>query len=173
MFDRYTEAARRAMFFARYAVTRRGGDAIEPEHLLLGLLRGATFDDPELQDAGEPERTTTAATLLESAAVTRVWVEGRMPPRTLRLPTDVEIPFSASARRCLDDAMREANQMEAAPMSTGHLLLGLLQADGTEAATLLHAAGLRINDVRARVEADIAAGVEGEPPPNSFSVERV
>jgi hypothetical protein len=55
--------------------------------------------------------------------------------------------------------------MEARPITTGHLLLALLQADGTDAHAILHDAGLRLNEVRLRVEADLAAGVEGAPPP--------
>jgi ATP-dependent Clp protease ATP-binding subunit ClpC len=39
MFERYTERARRAVFFARYEASQHGSANIEPEHLLLGLLR--------------------------------------------------------------------------------------------------------------------------------------
>jgi len=39
MFERYTEEARRALFFARYAASQRGSMSIESEHLLLGLIR--------------------------------------------------------------------------------------------------------------------------------------
>lgn len=38
MFERYTEEARRAIFFARYEAGCRGAGYIEPEHLLLGIL---------------------------------------------------------------------------------------------------------------------------------------
>ncbi len=39
MFERYTEKARRTIFFARYEASQFGSQHIEPEHLLLGLLR--------------------------------------------------------------------------------------------------------------------------------------
>ncbi len=39
MFERFTEQARRTLFFARFEVTQLGATAIEPEHILLGLLR--------------------------------------------------------------------------------------------------------------------------------------
>src|SRR5271154_2457827 len=39
MFERYTEKARRAIFFARYEACQFGSPYIETEHLLLGLLR--------------------------------------------------------------------------------------------------------------------------------------
>ena len=39
MFERYTERARRVLFFARYEASQLGSTAISSEHLLLGLLR--------------------------------------------------------------------------------------------------------------------------------------
>jgi ATP-dependent Clp protease ATP-binding subunit ClpC len=39
MFERYTEKARRVIFFSRYEASELGGRAIEPHHILLGLLR--------------------------------------------------------------------------------------------------------------------------------------
>ena len=39
MFERYTEGARRTIFFARYEASQIGSAYIETEHLLLGLLR--------------------------------------------------------------------------------------------------------------------------------------
>jgi hypothetical protein len=39
MVERYTEKARRVIFFARYEASQFGSPCIETEHLLLGLLR--------------------------------------------------------------------------------------------------------------------------------------
>ena len=39
MFERFTEKARRVIFFARYEASQFGGSYIETEHMLLGLLR--------------------------------------------------------------------------------------------------------------------------------------
>ena len=39
MFERYTEGARRTIFFALYEARRLGSREINTEHLLLGLLR--------------------------------------------------------------------------------------------------------------------------------------
>jgi hypothetical protein len=41
VFERYTESARRVIFFARYFAGRTGSLEIETQHLLLGLLRQA------------------------------------------------------------------------------------------------------------------------------------
>ena len=39
MFERYTERARRVIFWSKYIASQRGCPEIEVEHLLLGLLR--------------------------------------------------------------------------------------------------------------------------------------
>jgi hypothetical protein len=39
MFERYTEKARRVIFFARYDASQYGSYYIDTEHLLLGLMR--------------------------------------------------------------------------------------------------------------------------------------
>src|SRR5258708_6358752 len=42
MFERYTERARQAIFFARYESSAAGCLHIEPRHVLLGALRADT-----------------------------------------------------------------------------------------------------------------------------------
>ena len=39
MFEKFTEKARRVVFFARYEASQFGSPHIETEHMLLGLLR--------------------------------------------------------------------------------------------------------------------------------------
>ena len=39
MFERFTEKARRVIFFARYEASQFGSPYIESEHLLLGVVR--------------------------------------------------------------------------------------------------------------------------------------
>jgi ATP-dependent Clp protease ATP-binding subunit ClpA len=39
MFERYTDRARRVIFFARYDASALASSSIDTEHLLLGLLR--------------------------------------------------------------------------------------------------------------------------------------
>jgi hypothetical protein len=52
MFERFSEAARQAVFWARHAVSALGGRAIEPEHLLLGLVRARGIACETLRAAG-------------------------------------------------------------------------------------------------------------------------
>jgi ATP-dependent Clp protease ATP-binding subunit ClpC len=62
MFERYTEKARRVIFYARYEASEFGSSAIEAEHLLLGLLREeGCFAAKILRDHGaEPSRIRVA-----------------------------------------------------------------------------------------------------------------
>ena len=43
MFERYTEKARRVIFFARYECSQFGAEYMGTEHLLLGILREDDF----------------------------------------------------------------------------------------------------------------------------------
>jgi ATP-dependent Clp protease ATP-binding subunit ClpC len=52
MFERFTEKARRAVFFARYEASQYGNSYIETEHLLLGLWREDLAFRGILKDTG-------------------------------------------------------------------------------------------------------------------------
>ena len=99
MFERYTERARRALFFARYEASEVGGNEIGTEHLLLGLLgqaKGCTSDFFE------------RAGLRHDAL--RADLQQRMSGRP-RHPTSMEIPFSAETKGILYAAAAEADQL--------------------------------------------------------------
>lgn len=139
MFERYTEQARRALFFARYETSQLGAASIEPEHILLGVVR---------QGKGITGRILGPShQLLESL---RRDIEGRTPHGT-RLPTSVEIPFSVGAKRVLEFTADEADRMKANYIGAEHLLLGILREDGSVAASLLAARGFQLEDVRQRI----------------------
>ena len=52
MFERYTEKARRVIFFARYEASMFGSSYIETEHVLLGLLREDRYGLQCVLDSG-------------------------------------------------------------------------------------------------------------------------
>src|SRR5829696_9049937 len=135
MFERYTEAARRALFFARYEASEAGSISIEPEHMLLGLLR----DIPALSTLLPP-----------SIGALRLEVEKGIVFKE-KLSTSVEIPFSAPTRQVLQFAVEEADALTHRHIGTEHLLLGLLREEGSAAAVTLAAHAVRLNDVRERV----------------------
>jgi ATP-dependent Clp protease ATP-binding subunit ClpC len=136
MFERYTERARRVLFFARYEASQLGSISIETEHLLLGLIR---------EGKGLTSRIFARSHLsLESI---RKEIEGRTVFRE-KVSTSVEIPFSAETKRVLQFAAEEADRLLHNYIGTEHLLLGILREERSVAATLLMEKGMRLNTVR-------------------------
>jgi ATP-dependent Clp protease ATP-binding subunit ClpC len=136
MFERYTERARRVLFFARYEASQLGSVSIETEHLLLGLIR---------EGKGLTSRIFQRSHLsLESI---RKEVEGRTVFRE-KVSTSVEIPFSGETKRVLQYAAEEADRLLHSYIGTEHLLLGILREERSVAASILMEKGMRLNTVR-------------------------
>jgi hypothetical protein len=135
MFERYTEKARRVIFFARYEASEYGSPYIETEHLLLGLLR---------------EDQALARMFLGQGniqAEIRAEIE-RHVTRGERIPTSVEVPLSVECKKILNLAAEECERLGHRQLETGHLLLGILRLQGSLAARLLQARGLKAAAVR-------------------------
>jgi hypothetical protein len=137
MFERYTERARRVLFFARYEASQLGSVSIETEHLLLGLLR---------EGKGLTSRLFAGAHL--SLADLRQEIESRTVARA-KISTSVEIPFSAETKRVLELAADEADRLLHNYIGTEHLLLGLFREERSLAASILTGRGMRLESVRA------------------------
>ncbi|HVT48648.1 MAG TPA: ATP-dependent Clp protease ATP-binding subunit [Vicinamibacterales bacterium] len=136
MFERYTERARRVLFFARYEATQLGSTSIETEHLLLGLIR---------EGKGLTSRIFARSHLsLESI---RKEIEGRTVFRE-KVSTSVDIPFSAETKRVLQYAAEEADRLLHTYIGTEHLLLGILREERSVAASILYEKGMRLASVR-------------------------
>ncbi|HEY6122751.1 MAG TPA: ATP-dependent Clp protease ATP-binding subunit [Pyrinomonadaceae bacterium] len=136
MFERYTEKARRVIFFARYEASQFGAPAIEPEHLLLGLMR----EDKTLTGRFFPR----AQVSIESI---RKEIEGRTLLRE-KISTSVELPLAPETKRVLAYAHEESDRLQHRHIGTEHLLLGLLREERSMAAEILYERGLRLNAVR-------------------------
>src|ERR671933_104363 len=81
MFERYTERARRVIFFARYEASQFGSTTIETEHLLLGLIR---------EDKNLTNRFLRNSSSIESI---RKEIEGRTTIRE-KVSTSIDLPLS-------------------------------------------------------------------------------
>ena len=136
MFERYTERARRVLFFARYEASQLGSISIETEHLLLGLIR---------EGKGLTSRIFARSHL--SLENIRKEIEGRTVFRE-KVSTSVEIPFSAETKRVLQFAAEEADRLLHNYIGTEHLLLGILREERSVAASILMEKGMRLNTVR-------------------------
>src|ERR1041385_2402088 len=136
MFERYTEKARRGIFFARYEGSQFGTQAIEPEHLLLGISRE---DKPLLKQL-----------LLQvngSIDTMRSQIEKRL-PKGAAIPTSVELPLAAESKMVLHLAHEESDRLSDRHIGTEHLLLGLMREERSLAAQVLTEMGLQLDDVR-------------------------
>ena len=136
MFERYTERARRVLFFARYEASQLGSISIETEHLLLGLIR---------EGKGLTSRIFARSHL--SLENIRKEIEGRTVFRE-KVSTSVEIPFSTETKRVLQFAAEEADRLLHNYIGTEHLLLGILREERSVAASILSEKGMRLNTVR-------------------------
>lgn len=148
MFEKYTEKARRVIFFARYEASQAGAQAIEAEHVLLGLLR----EDKQLTQRffQSPTRTVVAI---------RKEIEARTPQREY-VPTSVDLPLSSSAKRVLSLAADESHRLGHRHIGTEHLLLGILREEKSLAAQILYDRGLRLNQVLEDIDSFQGTGQE-------------
>jgi len=135
MFERYTERARRVIFFARYESSQFGSKTIESEHFLLGLLR---------EDKNLTSRFLRDSSSIESI---RKEIEGRSTIRE-KVSTSIDMPLSEDCKRILAHANEEAERLKHSHIGTEHLLLGILREEGCLAAQILHERGLRFEAIR-------------------------
>src|SRR5215813_7577188 len=139
MFERYTERARRVLFFARYEAAQVGSESIEPEHLLTGLMR---------------ERGGIIRGVLEDAGVTAAEISADLEKAISAGPglsNAVEIPFSTPVKRILQFAADEADALTHGYIGTEHLLLALLREERTVACDVLTKRGLNLAQTRRKV----------------------
>src|SRR5437870_4365932 len=146
VFERYTEKARRVIFFARYEASQYGSPYIETEHLLLGLMR---------EDKALANRFLRQQGSIESI---RKEIEARITIRE-RISTSVEVPLSAECKRILNMAAEEAERLGVKHVATEHLLLGILREEKCFGAEILMERGLRLSALREEL-----ARTSGEKP---------
>src|SRR5438874_420471 len=136
MFERYTERARRVIFFARHEASQVGSNAIETEHHLLGLIR---------EGKGLTSRIFSKSH--RSMESSRKEIEGRALYRD-KVSTSVDIPLSPESKRVLSFAAEEAERMLHNYIGTEHVLLGLMREEKSVAAGILSEKGMRLSAVR-------------------------
>ena len=135
MFERYTEKARRVIFFARYEASQYGSPYIETEHLLLGLLR----EDRALAKWFPGESSVEPGIRTE--------IEGQITQRE-RISTAVEVPLTEECRKVLKLAGEEADRLGHRHVGTEHVLVALIRVEGSLAAKLLRKRGLKPEAIR-------------------------
>ena len=150
MFERYTEAARRTLFFSRYEASQLGSLSIEAEHLLLGLIR---------EGEGLTRRVFEAAHL----SLDSVGEEIRSRANSRERDTGVDIPFSAESKRILQFAADEADNLLHEHIGPEHLLLGLVREEKSFAASFLQKKGFHVETLRGQVAAATQTARDARP----------
>ncbi len=133
MFERYTQKARRVIFFARYEASCFGSPYIETEHILLGLIR----ENRELFRLIPNLQVDDVRKTIEQALGTR--------EKTL---TSVDLPLSNESKRVLVYGAEEAERLASKAITPAHLLLALLRETGSMAAKILTEHGANLTGLR-------------------------
>src|SRR5437763_1157358 len=124
MWQRFTERARRVVFFAQEEAARLGENYVGTEHLLLGLVR---------------ENDSVAARILDRLGVPLSRIRSDIERQVTRghgnLGQDMQL--TPRAKRVIDLAYEEARELNNNYIGTEHLLLGLIrEGDGLAARVL-------------------------------------
>lgn len=127
MFERYTEKARRTIFFGRYEASQFGSPYVESEHLLLGLLR----EDKALHTLLSPGDVESIRKDVEGQTVIRE-----------KVSTSVDLPLSNECQRILAYAAEESDKLSHKYIGTCHIFLGVLREQDCFAAKLLRGRGI-------------------------------
>lgn len=146
MYERYVESARRAVFYATEE-SRPGSAYIEPEHLLLGVMRASEPEFSRVLDLGElePKFRASRATLDRAEPVLRY------------------MPLANASKRVLAYAAEEAARLDSWEINTGHLLLGILRESDGVAARFLTEHGIDLEKARQVVAMFPQAGKARQP----------
>lgn len=184
MFERFSVSARHAVVLARSEAVQAGGNAIGCEHLLLALLNerhgaagqaltAAGLDLTELRarvaagtdgDRGPLDGEALASLGIDLDAVRRAteaaFGRGALeraarPPRTGRTPGGMHL--TAEAKKSLELALRRTVGVRQREITTGHLLIGIIDQKENTALRLLAAAGADAASLRADVLARLTA----------------
>src|SRR5437667_541173 len=145
MWQRFTERARRVVFFAQEEAARLGENYVGTEHLLLGLVR---------------ENDSVAARILDRLGVPLGRIRSDIERQVTRghgnLGQDMQL--TPRAKRVIDLAYEEARQLNNNYIGTEHLLLGLIrEGDGLGARVLV-----KLGADLERTRREIYAMQEGE-----------
>ncbi|MCX7687861.1 MAG: ATP-dependent Clp protease ATP-binding subunit [Fimbriimonadales bacterium] len=138
MWQRFTERARKVIFYAQEEAQRLGESQVSTEHLLLGLVR---------------ESDSVAARILDRLGVSLQRIRNeieRYATRGEARPSQ-EMALTSRAKRVIDLAYDEARQLNNNYIGTEHLLLGLIREGEGLAARVLHKLGVDLERARREV----------------------
>lgn len=135
MLERFTERARRVVVLATDEARRRGHSAVEPAHLLMGVLR-----DGEGMGAHLLHQLADAAALRAAAGQALDAMPAASPGG--------EVSLSAASKAVLQAALAVDEQHFRGRVATEHLVGALLKDDDSVVLPILYAAGSDVERTR-------------------------
>jgi hypothetical protein len=153
MFDKFTERARRVIFYARFAASELGCPEIDTDLLLLGILR-------EYPSVLESLGAAPGITDDIKAEVRARHAGGK------KIPTNVDLPLSDEAKRVLQSAMDKMIRLNHPNIQVHHLVLGILSEEQGFAAQILMKSGVVQADTKQKLS-DLGSVPEPNVPPPS------
>ncbi len=138
MWQRFTERARKVVFYAQEEAQKFGQGYVSTEHLLLGLVR---------------ETDNLACCVIESLGISPIRVRSeieRQLPSADSHPTQ-DMTLTPRAKRVIDLAYEEAKNLNNNYIGTEHLLLGLCKEGDGLAGRVLSKLGLSLKALRQKV----------------------
>jgi len=139
MWQRFTEHARQVVFYAQEEAGKLGSNLVEPEHLLLGIMRV-----PDSAGAVVLARLGVNPSRVQAEVGAQVTLGERH--------TDRDMQLSASAKRVTDIAFNEATEMNNAYLGVEHLLLGLILQKESVAGHVLAGSGITEEAVKKQLQ---------------------
>ena len=153
MWQKFTEDARKVVFYAQEEAGSLGENFVGPEHILLGILHeygpraGSSLAEPSVAIVLMEQLGVDVAALYAETAATCPQGSGN---------SQKDMQLTPAAKRIIDLAYDEAKQFKHNYIGTEHLLLGLLrEASGIEAA-VLNRLGVTLEAVRLKLPALLA-----------------
>jgi len=156
MFERFTERARRCIYFARQSAAKYRSQTIETEHLLLGIVH----EDPDVIWRFLPSRT---AKDIRAEVESRLTKSTSEPPRLLgllrlrSLSASIDIPLSLYCKRILAYGAEEAERLHHRHIDVDHLFMGVVREEDGTAGQILRSAGLHVINMREQMLLDETA----------------
>jgi ATP-dependent Clp protease ATP-binding subunit ClpA len=138
MWQRFTERARKVVFYAQEEAQKFGQGYVSTEHLLLGICR-----------EGDTTASKILASLGCSGELIRAALETQLPREAAHPSQDMTL--TPRAKRVIDLAYEEATLIADGFIGTEHLLLGLIREEQGLAGRVLAKFGIGIQNAREKL----------------------
>ena len=134
MFERYTERAKRVIYFARYEAGQSGSSKITPEHLLVGLLRDGDEFTSKLMKSRDLNVEEVREYIISSGDYVHL--------------DSADIPFSENTKIILNIAEEESRKLNHRYIGSEHLFIGLMREKSSYANKYLVEKGLKLTEIK-------------------------